>query len=1627
MADTESKSDLASGGGNATASGAAFQAQVAAYFGSALLAEQSLDRPAGLGHAVPVSIRCETEAPVDDLLIETNNGGFIFIQAKSSVNLTKNPSSPLGKSADQFVRQWLLCAVGIGQRTWDRPLSLSKDRLVLAIGPASANSVKNDLADALRSLRFGTDSTRPKDQESALQTFLTMLADAWKTATGAESDPAEVRRLASFIDVVVFDLAGPDQLAITSMMRRTLQNEDDADASVAVLSDRFLRLMSRRSGVDSRGLRNLLAGACRLKEPPSYRQDVEKLRQYSDQTRAHLQHLEETKINGLTITIGRQCTDAVIAAGQKESILIVGDPGAGKSAAISSAAQKLRSQGAEVIELAVDRLPIESADELQRQLGLEHRVLDVLDNWPGNDPAFLFIDALDASRGGQGQRVFRWLISEVLRLQRPRWRIIASMRSFDLRMGQELADLFAGEPPHDEYAHRDFKNVKHVLIPAWTDDELDQLLAQAEPLAKAIAVGGAKLRQLARAPFNTRLLADLLSRGADPEAFGQVSTQSQLLDLYWRYRVIPHGEGVLICLQDTITAMVSKRSLQTQRIAISKNNAIALQAMLAEDVLMLVAGGRYISFRHHILFDYAASKVFLNLYDQASLAETMNSARAPGLLLGPALIFALDEIWQDTPPERSAFWSALLTCVGRGEVDAVVRSIAARVASELPATGGDVAGLLRPLAVPAEREAGKVTITHVVGSLTVRADDGVDIAVEPWSVLAEGLASYLPLMAWPLRIVLFLLAERSQTDVQRARLGVAARALLAYGLEHDPKLAQSAIGFVADTYGSDVDASRTLLQSIFTPARFKAHGEEYVPWLTEKLGKIYPFDTGFVLDIYDKTFADIISDQSPNDIGQSRILRLRGTRRQSYEMAYWRLQEFFPKLLRADPLIATRAYVKAVKGFILREHPPRENLEKTTVRIADRTCSLQEDWSYIWASNPNDPHGDNALQISKTFTDWLRTAEPDVARQATATLIDENEMGFVWARLFMVAAERPEVLGPSLWPIATTFPFLWASDTRKDAIDLIAVMYPAIPEQDRLIFERTALAFDFSSHEKPAKAREYVLTTLFATIGVAQLITLEARDIGAPKKEEQGRQYKNERPVRFDSGWGGETEYGWWLREEGVDIAAPANARILALAKALKEDIKPENRTGAFPDTRTAIGRLTTYLSEIDGETDSDPRTKEHAEDVAAELLEALIDMFEKDLIDKPSEIATLCDMVTRFAAHASPVLEEQTESNFENSPSWASAPRISAAHASLVLGRLSIEAVHRLRPVIDQLLVDRHPAVRMAIATHINAIWLVDRNYMWALAERVAISEINCAVLSLFTNGVLGRLVHSAPDKVEQLLSIIAVRCTTEERFHQVREPVGNLICILWVTHARPAARAILESWLASIVERYDEINSAVQMLRGAVIAGYEDGNPEQVELRKRALELADRVTEISAEILLVLVSSTPLNEAEQVRATAAARLSDHVLNQLYFSSGAFRHGGGREDGERPLHTNAGKRAFLHDVTPIIRRITQASGPETIHYLVDLLDFLMDADPEHVFSLTAAALLGAGRDQGYHFEHLAADQVVKVIGRFLADYRSLFDDEDRRQNLVRCLDMFIEVGWPSARRLLYRLPELLQ
>jgi hypothetical protein len=125
----------------------------------------------------------------------------------------------------------------------------------------------------------------------------------------------------------------------------------------------------------------------------------------------------------------------------------------------------------------------------------------------------------------------------------PRWRVVAPIRSFDLRVGEQFRKLFQGQPADTTYFDSSFPDVRHVNIPRWSPDELAVLLAKAPSLAKGIAGGGEKLHDLAR------LVAELISRGTPADAFGLIRSQVELLALYWRKCVGGIGAAAEVCLR----------------------------------------------------------------------------------------------------------------------------------------------------------------------------------------------------------------------------------------------------------------------------------------------------------------------------------------------------------------------------------------------------------------------------------------------------------------------------------------------------------------------------------------------------------------------------------------------------------------------------------------------------------------------------------------------------------------------------------------------------------------------------------------------------------------------------------------------------------------------------------------------------------------------------------------------------------------------------------------------------------------------------------------------------------------------------------------------------------------------
>jgi hypothetical protein len=68
--------------------------------------------------------------------------------------------------------------------------------------------------------------------------------------------------------------------------------------------------------------------------------------------------------------------------------------------------------------------------------------------------------------------------------------------------------------------------------------------------------------------------------------------------------------------------------------------------------------------------------------------------------------------------------------------------------------------------------------------------------------------------------------------------------------------------------------------------------------------------------------------------------------------------------------------------------------------------------------------------------------------------------------------------------------------------------------------------------------------------------------------------------------------------------------------------------------------------------------------------------------------------------------------------------------------------------------------------------------------------------------------------------------------------------------------------------------------------------------------------------------------------------------------------------------------------------------------------------------------IIVAAEREGYQHESLGADLIVKIVERYLAEYRHVLRGSDRCQELlIRVLDIF--VGWPQAKNLVYRIGDI--
>lgn len=1587
----------ATGGGRATAGGVVFQSIVGACVAAALLAERPASRVAIGLPGLPKKIRFETPSAVDDFTVETDIGR-LFVQAKRTIALSPAEGSELASVAVQFVRQY---RQGVAEDEAPRRLlDLSRDRLVLAVSDQAAGTVTENLRGVLDRCRTGAETSLPGHLQSALAIFSDHIDRAWSEAFGRPITDAERRGLLSLCCVIVI---GDSQRQIAEEALRDIV----AAGSEAGLFDLlgFWAADATQHGVggDAAAIRRALMGKAKLVGPPSYRQDVAGLRSYSAKTLERLERFATIDAPEGKLSIARPVADLVVHSATGGSLALTGEPGAGKSAILRDVALQL-SRNATVIVLAVDASAV-SLDALRIDIGLEHPLIDVLTQMPGDKPAYLLLDALDAVRGGAAEATYKKLIERVMNLDG--WHVVASVRTFDLRLGRDWKRLFAGTPPEPAHADQSFLAVRHIHVATLDPAEKSDLFAKSPTLAAAITAGGAKMEALAANPFNLALLGDLLRGGVSALSLAHVATRGELLSRFWDERISHLGIPATVSLRSVLLQMIAGRSVDIPETSVPIPAAGTVDELQRAGVLV-TESTRRLGFRHHVLFDYAVARLAL-LPDRVEALTHLARASGAGLLISPSLGYWLEDLKKVIA--ASDYWTFIVGLVTDVDIDPIVRVEAARIAVEAVQETEDLAPLVAVLGTtdPAKERA----FQYLAGSLIAKGHQKHPIIVRPWAALLASMTAPTKAQIGSMRGLIGTLLENNPGPDSLSDLGTASRKLFDI-MSADPSLiswlAPHVVPFVAETFGTDIVASTQRLDQVFQAERFSKFGYIEVPALADNVVHLAPFDGELVVHLFARVFrgGEFSRDQTTSMSG-SWILSLTSNAAQDFNMAAHRLSATFPRLLEEFPRVALRALAAAFHAKRDKEHARSGEPRIEAILIGEEERSFEEDGSSVWAWNIDENNHDDLAKLYRAVIAWIDGVTDEALLRAIPGLfLGETEIALAWRTVFDLARRNPQVLGISIWPTPGHRRLLYSLDTRRSAIEAVAAIYPHLSGVDRERAETEWLALEFSESQAPEERRKEILATLFATIGEGNLVTDVARSFLSQFKKE-GEIFENRKPFFVHTEWSSGND-DHWLAHEGVDTKAPETANLLALSKAVRDAREAYKREENASNAAALWSSTLELYNAVLAAQSLEPLV---GEDVLDALADGLGKCLVADLIpDSHRAVALAC--LLEISEHAAPQPSDETEEKFARFQSWGSpSPRVEAAQALATLAAKA-EFWPKIKDRFETILFqDRHPAVRYQLVYGLPWLGRWDRSEMWRLVTKVAAHESNPAILNLLAS----RLPGNTPDDAVQLENLALDFSDRLPVNDKGGGPIVGIITFFALRKARPASIQKLYSWLDDFADNEDRLRDVLSDIQGNLLLGLDKIDPSLDVLRHHNQEF---IWSLIAAIEPAF-RSLPLSGRQATpQELAALKLFDEIADQLYFAVG-------HDDLSPELKEVSNQIRFLNEYERLISKLATLGTPGAVHHMLEMVGKLTPAAPEQCFDLIAEAMLRTTGVARYEHESLGAGLFVQLIGRYLADYRSIFDDQERRNKLIDCIALFVEAGWPEARRLFQSLPELLQ
>ncbi len=896
-----------------------------------------------------------------------------------------------------------------------------------------------------------------------------------------------------------------------------------------------------------------------------------------------------------------------------------------------------------------------------------------------------------------------------------------------------------------------------------------------------------------------------------------------------------------------------------------------------------------------------------------------------------------------------------------------------------------------------------------------------------------------------------------------------------------------AFPLVIATFDTNVALSSAVLRSTIKLLREPNFPIRYFNAIADGVQHVTGHAPDLVAEVYEALFAHEEESDAKTHMGGI-VLALLSNRRQDFSMVQYTLAKAFPGFLRAAPEHALPAAFRILNRFALTHVRSYLREGKTVDDVTERFVFLGAERSYVrdlsasWRQVLRGEEKD----IGEDVTRFLRDPGTAIdAERAVVVAAQHAAAASTWATLLEAGAEQPLTYATALFELATARPIQLGPDTLQPLGAFVEAAVPYWTKEQRRAFEESVLALPRHdgagqvSGDRDEAYKMRVRDRLLARIPLELVLTAPARarleelaSSNALPSNDPLVQYS------FTSGSYGIAE---WLEDQGVNPQASENAPLLALADELRRFA--EAWTNKRPDagsaaasvpllTRSfetlapldALARGSAGAKSVDvpgdvrvppagdpspvpsgtgddrrGTPRPDPKV---VEQVWVQLAAAACAVARSRPDSTGSSFRIVKDILVRAAAFPPPLVSPDADEAF-TSPGWSPSARTEAIQGLGYLAEVSDE-----RTVVDAFSafaqspdpVERYLAVRHAVS--LAARW---RDDLWRILEGRGASERNAVVLTTVLDA-LRRAGGASEDRgVALARSIISewtagspMRC---EGSSDLLRQMAGWVCHLACSRQDSWARDLMSRAVANLLGSFKLAEALVhEGARRVTPLALVDPKAEDAA-RRSATWLVDAIEGLRLRVTAVRADSSAASaEQREEELSRVHRLINALVMEIHRNRHAVRVAEEGADARRAAPASRSAklespafRAYYDVVLPLLRAILRFSDAPagaggmvagTAHSFMQLLNEFLPFDPATVVDM-AASVAVAGRATSYQLDPVAVGEVVKLVEVLLVDHRDQISGGKPLDDTLRLLDVFADVGWPEALRLVWRLDEV--